>query len=222
MDEVDSIAVAQRGLAASFGDRFGMFAEHTPWHYRLVWLTVQPLDPTTSSVLVRRPAALTGALLVPVVFALGREWFGRPAGLLAAALTAGSTTLLGAAQDLRPYAFLAFFTVLSVYCFQVALRTGLAGWWAAWAAAMIANLLNNYTAITLVLPALLPCWGRALLGLGLRREERHALRYALPAAALIALATCAGLLEIAQLPKAPPDLTQTAVMRNILEQAVED
>ena len=71
MDEVDSIALAQRGLGAIFGDRFGMFAEHTPWHYLMVWLTIQPLDPTMTSVLVRLPAALAGALLVPLVFAWG-------------------------------------------------------------------------------------------------------------------------------------------------------
>ena len=199
-----------------------MFAEHTPWHYLIVWLTIQPLDPTMTSVLVRLPAALAGALLVPLVFALGRECFGRPAGLLAATLTACSTTLLGVAQDARPYAFLAFFTVLSVYCFQVAQRTGRAAWWAAWAAATIANLLNSYTALTLVVPAVLPCWGLALVVLGLRRAQRPTLRFALPAAGLIALVALTGLIEIAQLTKVPPDLTQTAAIRGTLLQVVGD
>lgn len=82
MDEVDSIALVQRGLGAIFGDRFGEHAEHTPWHYLLVWLTVQPLDPTMSSMPARLPAPRAGALLVPLVFALGRAvWApGRAAG----------------------------------------------------------------------------------------------------------------------------------------------
>src|SRR6476659_3705600 len=62
MDEVESIAMAQRGIAAIFGDRFGFYANQTPWHYLLVWLTIQPIDPATTSVLVRFPSVLTGAL----------------------------------------------------------------------------------------------------------------------------------------------------------------
>ena len=140
---------------------------------------------------------------------------------MAAALTACSTTLLGVAQDARPYAFLAFFTVLSVYCFQVAQRTGRAAWWAAWAGATIANLLNSYTALTLVLPALLPCWGLALLSWASgERTPRPALRA--PRSGIDRSGALAGLIEIAQLTKVPPDLTQTAGIRGTLQRVVED
>jgi hypothetical protein len=70
MDEVESIAMAQRGIGAIFTDRLGFYANQTPWHYLLVWLTIQPVDPAPTSVLVRLPSALAGTLLVPMVFAL--------------------------------------------------------------------------------------------------------------------------------------------------------
>src|SRR3712207_133696 len=70
-DEVSSIETAQRGIAAIFRDRFGWLGNQTPLHYLLVWLTVQPVDPVTSPILVRLPSALAAALTAPVVYALG-------------------------------------------------------------------------------------------------------------------------------------------------------
>src|SRR5215216_853382 len=61
-DEVASIEVAQRGLNAIFTDRFGWMNVQTPLHYFQVWLTMQPVDPTATSILVRLPSALAGAL----------------------------------------------------------------------------------------------------------------------------------------------------------------
>ncbi len=213
MDEVDSIALAQHGIGAIFSERFGLFANQTPWHYVLVWLTIQPVDPALTSGLVRLPSALAGALLVPATFALGWEWFGRSAGLLAGVLVAGSTTLLGVSQDARPYALLALFTVLSVYCFEVAWRTGHRRWWIAWAGATIANLLNSYAALTLAMPALVLGWGWLLLQLAARRDRYPSLRYVLSACVAIGLVAADAVFELSQLAKVAPDLTQSGSMR---------
>src|SRR5215210_3274815 len=90
-DEVASIEVAQRGLGAIFTDRFGWMHVQTPLHYLLVWLTIQPVDPTSTALLVRLPSALAGALTPVVVYGLGKELFGRPQGLLTSLLIALSS-----------------------------------------------------------------------------------------------------------------------------------
>jgi len=223
MDEVESIAMAQRGIAAIFGDRFGFYANQTPWHYLLVWLTIQPVDPATTSVLVRLPSALAGATLIWAVFALGREMFGPAAALPAALLSAGSTSLLGVAQDARPYSLLALLTTLSVYCLLVARRTGRRRWWAAFATVTIANILNSYTALTLAIPALSLYWlwtlGQAAAH---RRVAPRQWRYALLAFGAIALAALPALIELSRLDKIPPDFTQIRAMRGALGMMLRD
>ena len=66
-----TIETARRGLHAIFTDRFGWMLNQTPFHYLLVWLTVQPVDPTVTSMLARLPSALAGSLTVLVVYVLG-------------------------------------------------------------------------------------------------------------------------------------------------------
>jgi 4-amino-4-deoxy-L-arabinose transferase-like glycosyltransferase len=223
MDEVESIAMAQRGIAAIFSDRFGFYANQTPWHYLLVWLTIRPVDPATTSVLVRLPSALAGAALIWAVVALGREMFGPAAGLPAALLAAGSTSLLGVAQDARPYSLLALLTTLSVYCLLVARRTGHGRWWAAFAAVTIADILNSYTALTLAIPALSLYWlwtlGQATAR---RRVAPRRWRYALLAFGAIALAALPALIELSRLDKTPPDFSQIRAMRGALGLMLRD
>jgi len=62
-DEVLSVQTAHSGLSFVFTNRFGWIGTQTPWHYALTWLMSQPLDPATSSMLVRLPSALAGAFL---------------------------------------------------------------------------------------------------------------------------------------------------------------
>src|SRR5213595_661783 len=76
-DEVISIESARDGLSAIFANRFGWVGNQTPFHYLLVWLTLQPADPATTATFVRLPSALSGALTVLVTYGLGRELFGR-------------------------------------------------------------------------------------------------------------------------------------------------
>src|SRR5688500_15352668 len=100
-DEVASIEVAQRGLAAIFTDRFGWMSVQTPLHYFIVWLTIQPVDPATTSILVRLPSALAGSAAPLVIYAIGRDVYGRVQGLFAAALLALSTIHLAYSGDVR-------------------------------------------------------------------------------------------------------------------------
>jgi 4-amino-4-deoxy-L-arabinose transferase-like glycosyltransferase len=91
------------------------------------------------------PAAL-GAATIPLVYLLGRELFGRPAGLWAALLAALHPVLVIYSQEYRFYGLLIFLSCLNGYAIAVAVRTNLAGWWALFCASAILNLYTHHVA----------------------------------------------------------------------------
>jgi 4-amino-4-deoxy-L-arabinose transferase-like glycosyltransferase len=209
-DEVSSVQVAQRGVAAILTDRFGWMRVQTPLHYLLVWLSIQPLDPTTSAVLVRLPSALAGLLTPAVVYGLGRETFGRAQGLLAALFVAASAVHVSHSQDARPYVFLALLTALSVYCLLLCERTGERRWWLAFAASTAANLLMTYHALTLAMPALAPylLWVLYKVWRGRDAEGGKArLQGAVVGVAAVGVVGVVMLADILRVPRIPPDLS---------------
>ncbi|MBI3764165.1 MAG: glycosyltransferase family 39 protein [Chloroflexi bacterium] len=85
-----------------------------PFYIYLVALGVAALGRTPAA--ARLPAAILGALTIPAAYALGRALFSRRAGLLAAAITAGSFWALALSRiGLRAVA-LPLFTALSLAC----------------------------------------------------------------------------------------------------------
>jgi 4-amino-4-deoxy-L-arabinose transferase-like glycosyltransferase len=206
-DEIASIEVAQRGLQALLTDRFGWMRVQTPLHYLIVWLTIQPVDPIATAALVRLPSAIAGALTPLAVYGLGRELFGRPQGLLAASMLALAPVHINYSQDVRPYALLTLLTVASVYSLLVAHRTGLPKWWLAFALLSVANVLNAYVSLTLVLPALAPYLLWLLWKLRPRPSgPRKPFAYALLSLGMLALAALLMLVDMLQVPRVPPDL----------------
>ncbi|HEY0072153.1 MAG TPA: glycosyltransferase family 39 protein [Chloroflexia bacterium] len=206
-DEIASLEVAQYGPGFFFTDRFGWMRVQTPLHYLTVWLTTLIADPTATAFFVRLPSALAGALTLVVVYALGKEMFGRAQGFLAAGLLAVSFIHLTYSQDVRPYTLLVLLTALSVYCLLMSERTGRGRWWAAFALASIANVLTSYNVLTLVLPALAPY----LLGVLWKAWRNRAtaprsLLYAAVSLAAIGLAVVPMGLDMLSVPRTPPDL----------------
>ncbi|MEA2573437.1 MAG: mannosyltransferase [Chloroflexia bacterium] len=209
-DEVSSVDVAQRGITAILTDRFGWMRVQTPLHYLLVWLSIQPLDPTASAVLVRLPSVLAGLLTPAVVYGLGREMFGRAQALLAALFVALSAVHISHSQDARPYVFLALFTGLSAYCLLMVERTGERRWWLAFTGSMVANLLMTYHALTLAVPALAPylVWVLYKVWRGRAGEQgRTQLRSAVLSLVTIGIIGLFVLLDITRVPRIPPDLS---------------
>lgn len=205
-DEVASVEMAQRGVQAILTGRFGWMLVQTPLYYLLVWLTTLPADPATTTVLVRLPSALAGALTVPVAYGLGRETFGRAQGLFAASLVALSAASISYSQDVRPYALLTLLTALSLYCLLVAERTNSVRWWTAFVAVTVANLYFTYFATTLVAPALAPylLW---LLYRAFTSSQKLFRRAAISLVAILALSIPATL-DLLQVPRATPDFSQ--------------
>jgi dolichyl-phosphate-mannose-protein mannosyltransferase len=80
---------------------------------------------------IRLPALLAGLALVPAVLALGWMLYGRTAGLVAAAFTAVSSTLVEYATNARGYSLVALFTATGLLAAIRILSGGGAGAWAA-------------------------------------------------------------------------------------------
>ncbi|HEX8599265.1 MAG TPA: glycosyltransferase family 39 protein [Chloroflexia bacterium] len=206
-DEIASLEVAQYGPGFFFTDRFGWMRVQTPLHYLTVWLTTLFADPTATAALVRLPSALAGALTPLVVYALGKEMFGRVQGLVVAGLLAFSFIHLTYSQDVRPYTVLVLLTALSAYCLVRAERQATGKWWAAFAAATIANVLTSYNVLTLVLPALGPYLLWVLWKAWRNRSTApRSLLYALLSVVAVGLAALPMGLDMLSVPRTPPDM----------------
>lgn len=220
-DELDSISGAQRSIAEMFAGCTGLICNQPPVHYLLLWLTMQPLDPAVSAFLVRLPSALAGALLPLVVYGLGKELFGRAQGLVAALLTAFSTTALVYSQDLRPYSMLVFFPALALYALLVAQRTGRAGWWATFALCTVAAFASSFHALTVFLPVFSLYLAYVLWQLWKGRSEQpRNFLYALIALGFVALGASITAYYAFQAPRISPSLSNLDV-RGMLFSVVE-
>src|SRR5262245_24121271 len=62
---------------------------------------------------VRFPAAFFGTLSIPLIYALGRSLFNRRIGCLAAALLTWNIFAISYSREVRPYALLLCFTLLT-------------------------------------------------------------------------------------------------------------
>ena len=208
-DETISVETAQHGLDAIFNQRFGWVGNQTPLHYLIVWLTIQPVDPTVTTLLVRLPSALAGALLVVLTYGLGRMMFGNWQGLLAGTLVALSTTALDYSQDLRPYSLATVLLVFAVYCL-VKIGRPAGGqpsrvWWALFALSLAGAMYTSYALSIMALPSLALCcvwawwrWNTSVAGKGWRLRLWPALMLAVLGACLVPAA-----LDLLKIPGAP-------------------
>jgi len=96
---------------------------------------------------VRLPSALLGAATVPLLYLLARRLFGRTVGLAAAVLLAVAPYHVWYAQDARPYAALACYSLLTLLFFERLLRNP-SPWNAlGFSVATILNLYNHLFAL---------------------------------------------------------------------------
>lgn len=101
---------------------------------------------------VRLPSALLGAASVIIIFFLGRRLFGTRTGVVAALVLAVAPFHVWYAQDARPYASLACYSLLSLYFFCELITAPSRRAWVGFTLANILNLYNAFFAL-LVLPA---------------------------------------------------------------------
>lgn len=100
----------------------------TPVYYTLQYLWANWIH--DSIVSVRILSIIFGVLAMPLIYLIGRELFGRTAGLVAALCLALSSVHIYQAQEIRNYALTTLFALLSAYTFVNVIRGGSRRWWA--------------------------------------------------------------------------------------------
>lgn len=93
---------------------------------------------------MRFPSVVFGALLTPVLIALGRMLLGRPAALIVGGLAAINPYLIAESQNARNYAMVVALSALASLALVRALRTDRPRDWGAYAVAMLLALNTHY------------------------------------------------------------------------------
>ena len=191
VDEAISVAQANMGL----GDMLHEIRAtdvHPPLHHLVLWGTVRLIG--DGELAVRIPSLIVGALVVPMLFVLGRELYGRRTALIAASLGAVSPLLVWYSQEARMYGILAVLSLVSVWALVRALRTGAWRYWAILGASCATTAWTHYLALIQVATIGVV----VLAGLAMARRDRDRLRRMALGAAM-----SAAIVVIALIPLAP-------------------
>jgi 4-amino-4-deoxy-L-arabinose transferase-like glycosyltransferase len=115
-----------------------------PLYFLLAWLTTQ-IDLTPE--LLRAPSLLAGTAAIPLTYLLGLRTVGRPAALLASALTALSPFMIFYSTEARGYELAIVLVMLSTLAMLAAVDSGRARWWIAYGACSCAAVYTHYTVV---------------------------------------------------------------------------
>lgn len=157
---------------------------HPPLHYLLLksWAWI-----FGDSVFALRLFSLVcGVVSVGLVYLVGKELFGKRAGLFASFLTAIAPFTVQYSQENRTYALFGMCILLATFFFLRALRTGALRFWVGWGVSFALACLSHYMAFMFA-PCFYVAWIAARLDVvrvwqGSWRERRRALRAFLPSA----------------------------------------
>lgn len=147
IDEVSSVAQANLSFHGMLHS-LRTVDVHPPLYFALLWLDVRVFG--AGELAVRLPSIVAGILLVPALYAAGRDLYDRRAGLAAAAFAALAPQAVWYAQEARMYALFMLFAVLAVWGQVRVLRHGRARDWALYTAAALALAWTQYFALLLV------------------------------------------------------------------------
>lgn len=125
-----------------YGDR------QPPLYHLALWLTIRAFG--DGEFAVRLPSLIAGALVIPVLYELGRELYDRRTGLFAAAFAAASPLLVWYSQEVRMYTFVTLFGLLALLTQLRVIRNGTMGNWAAYILATAALLWSHYFGLLLI------------------------------------------------------------------------
>ncbi len=146
-DEVWQVSWAQQqGFARTF------FRFLAPPDFALHFLLVKLSSGGSSNPwLVRLPSALLGAASVGLLFVLARRVLETRTALIAALIFAAAPLHVWYAQDARPYAALAFYSLLSLHFFFELIDAPSRLAWLGFMTATVLNLYNQFFAIQVLL-----------------------------------------------------------------------
>lgn len=141
LDEATTVAQAQM----DFGRMLSFMRQsdvHPPMWQMIMWADIRVLG--TSEFAVRLPSVIFGSLLVPALYATGRELFNRNTGLIAALVGAIGPAAIWYSQEARMYALYMLLATLTIWAQVHAVRHG--GWkaWTAYTVVTAALLWTHY------------------------------------------------------------------------------
>jgi uncharacterized membrane protein len=147
LDEAISIHQARLSLHDLFRNLY--YGDRQPPLYHLtLWLTIRAFG--HSEFAVRLPSLIAGTLVIPVLYALGRELYDRRTGLIAAAFAAVSPLLVWYSQEVRTYELVALFGLLALLTQLRVIRKPTMLNWAAYILATAALLWSHYFGLLLI------------------------------------------------------------------------
>jgi O-antigen/teichoic acid export membrane protein/4-amino-4-deoxy-L-arabinose transferase-like glycosyltransferase len=144
VDEAISVAQAQLPLGQML-DELRWSDVHPPLHHLILWVTVRIAG--TGELVVRLPSILAGAALVPVLYLLGRDLYGRATGRIAAAAGAVAPFLVWYSQEARMYSLFMLAATVAVLGQVRVLRSGSLPDWVLYTVATAAMAWTQYFAI---------------------------------------------------------------------------
>jgi uncharacterized membrane protein len=148
LDEAISIGQAQM----SFRTMIATIARqdvHPPLHHILLWVTMRLFG--DGALAVRAPSIVAGALLIPMLYVAGQEFYSREVGLVAAGLGTVAPIAIWYSQEARMYSTFMLFALVAVWAQVRLLRDGRAVSWALYLMATAALVWNQYFAVLQVL-----------------------------------------------------------------------
>ena len=114
---------------------------HPPLFYLLMRAWQAVFGP--AEMMARIPPILIGVVLVPTTYWMGSRMFGRRAGMIAAVLTAASTTLVMFSATVRPYSLTPLLCLASCYALWRGLAVGGVKPWGAYVGVTLALLFSH-------------------------------------------------------------------------------
>jgi O-antigen/teichoic acid export membrane protein len=115
---------------------------HPPLYFSVLWVSIRFFG--SGQLAVRLPSIIAGALVVPMLFFLGREVYDRRTGVMAAALGSLAPIMIWYSQEARMYSLLMLFGVIALWA-QVRIFRGGGRWvWVVYALASAAMVWTQY------------------------------------------------------------------------------
>ena len=144
-DEVSTFwVVTTHGLGGVISTVDGDAEITPPLYFVAAWLTTQIGH---APQLVRGPSLIAGAVSIPLIYLLGLRTVGRPAALVAAALTALSPFMIVFSTEARGYALLMALVMCSTLAMLLALDERRTRWWVLYAASTCGAVYTHYTCV---------------------------------------------------------------------------
>jgi O-antigen/teichoic acid export membrane protein len=149
LDEVTSVTQARMSFGAMI-QNLRTTDVHPPLYFAVLWATIRWLG-SSGEMAVRFPSIIAGSLVVPMLYALGKEAYDRRTGMVAAVVGSVAPLMVWYSQEARMYALLMLFGVIALWAQVRVLKRGGAFPWVVYALSSAAMVWTQYFGLWQVL-----------------------------------------------------------------------